>query len=98
MECGIHAERCFVHCRIGSLEIYFLILAPAPPVHCRIGSLEIFMGNHYSRISVHCRIGSYKNPIYIGDCVVNQLQLLNILNITLTMVILHFIGIIVALP
>ena len=67
-------------------------------VHCRVGSLE--MRNKIDGITpvVHCRIGSYKNPIYIGDCVVNQLQPLNILNITLTMVILYFIGIIVALP
>lgn len=67
-------------------------------VHCRIGSLEISRVELQMIKLVHCRIGSYKNPIYFGDCVVNQLQLLNILNITLTMVILYFIGIIVALP
>ena len=46
------------HCRIGSLEIYFLALNKGIADHCRIGSLEIINGAIVTDSGDHCRIGS----------------------------------------
>ena len=50
-----------VHCRIGSLEMFFQPLFQEVMVHCRIGSLEIYLKRCGQCAVVHCRIGSLEN-------------------------------------
>ena len=47
-----------IHCRIGSLENYFMVRIYNILIHCRIGSLEILRDQSRKDTRIHCRIGS----------------------------------------
>ena len=59
---SVKALQALVHCRVGSLENWYLTSCRCIYVHCRIGSLESYTTTHLKTCEVHCRIDSLESP------------------------------------